>query len=645
MSHVITKPTALIALGLLAFAAAASAEDLELKVEANRTQVYLGESFILNVTLSGSSHPAAPDLSRLRNCSIKPLGSRDISNYSITIINGRMMKEGFSGRISSYEITPTVAGKLQVGPISVTVDGRPLSEPGPVVTVTDIKKQDRVIISVTSSRDTALIDEPFDITLRILIRRLEGSFANIDPLFTDNPPDLSAPYLSGEGLTGLTAPDLRRILQDRLVSDRNQPGLAINNLTLAPDPFDFNSLFGNMTGQSRKAKFMLNRRLVEQDGLSFIEYSLTLTFTPRDENNYVFGPVVFKGAVPVEVDAQGKARGAPVFAVGPACTVRIVPPPEEGRPSLFTGALGTNLTAAASLDAVAGNVGDPLKLTLTLSGEIRFDKMLPPKLSLQTNIVQHFTVYDNTVQTVKRDNQRQYIYTLRPNHAGAFDLAPIEIPFYDTQERRYKTVSTLPIPLQVKRGTEVTASHVIGNTNHLQERKKESSMVETTPAAIRHGTDGANPGALMGRPWTLAAGAAGPTVYLLVILAGLVQQHRGQWKRARQRRHALNHALRHMRAVNRLARHDPARAGQAIRTAICCFMADRLDAPASGLTPADVRQYLEPAGISPDTIQAVILIFERYFNAGFSHQSQANDLAEDCITTQKLMKTIDRECR
>jgi len=121
MLHVITKSTAMIVLALLAFTAAA--EEPTLKVVANRNQVYLGESFIIEITLSGSSQPVAPDLSRLRNCAIKPLGSRDISQYSFTIINGRMMKQGFSGRISSYEITPTGAGKLQVGPISVTVDG------------------------------------------------------------------------------------------------------------------------------------------------------------------------------------------------------------------------------------------------------------------------------------------------------------------------------------------------------------------------------------------------------------------------------------------------------------------------------------------------------------------------------------------
>jgi hypothetical protein len=498
MSLTITNRTALLAIGILALTAAAGADDLALKVNANRGQVYLGESFILEITLSGSSQAAEPDLSRIKNCRIKPLGSQNISHYSITIVNGRPKKEGFFGRISSYEITPTAAGTLQVGPVSVSVEGRTLAAPGPVVTVTDIEKQDLVLISVTASHETVLIDEPFDVTLRVLIRQLPDKYANVEPLFTDNPPDLTIPYLSGEGLEGLTLPDIQRILQERLVADPNRPGLAINGLTLAADPFDFTSFFHGATGQPRKARFALNRRLTSQDGKAYIEYSLTLNFIPKDEGNYVFGPVVFKGSVPVEVSAQGQARGTPVFAVGPAGTVRVVPPPEEGRPTSFTGALGTNLAVTAALDTATANIGDPLKLTLTLSGQVRFDKMLPPKLSLQTNILERFSVYDNTVQTVKGNNQRQYLYTLRPTEAGSFDLPPIEVSFYDTKSRSYRTLATPPLPLVIKRGAEITATQIEGPTNLPPERKKEFNLAAEPPAPIRADPAGADPAALMG---------------------------------------------------------------------------------------------------------------------------------------------------
>lgn len=633
-------------LGLLMFLpTTAAAQELKLQVEANRSQIYLGESFILQVIVSGSSQPALPNLSAIKNCTIKLLDSRDISNYSITIINGRLVKEGFSGRVVSYEITPTLAGQLTIGPVSVAVDGQQLSEPGPSVLVTDIEQQDRVIISVTSSQATVLVDEPFEITLKILIRRLAGAYADSDPIFIDQPPDLTVPYLAGEGLAGLASPDLRRILEDLLVAARNQPGLAINHLSLAPDLFDFDSFFREMAGQGRKAKFMLPRREAQQDHQLYFEYSLTVPFVPQDENNYVFGPVVFKGTVPTEISSQGQAKGMPIFAVGPACTVRVVPPPEEGRPLSFTGGLGTNLAATAALDVVEGKVGDPLKLTLALSGQIRFDKMLPPKLNLQTNITRHFTVYDDTVQTVKQDNQRKYIYILRPDHPGSFELPPIEIAYYDTQCRKYKTISTQPVPITIMRGAEVSAAQLIGNTNVWREAQPDSDAATMLPAPIRPVAGGANSQPL-GSRGLLAAAAAGPLVYLLVVLAGLIRQHYGQWRQTHRRRLALRHTLRHLQLAKRQAQREPGKVGQVIRTAICYYLTSRLAACASSLTPDDVRRLLSEADISQPTRDDLVAIFERCFNADFSKQNSiSHALAADVHQVRRLLQTIDGEIR
>ncbi|MDO9541613.1 MAG: BatD family protein, partial [Kiritimatiellia bacterium] len=137
-----------------------SAEELHIKATANRDQIYIGESFILEIVVSGSIGPAEVDFGNLKSANIRSLGSRNISNYSITIVNGKMTREGFTGFISSYEVTPLASGRFQAGPVSVKIGAKLLTDQGPTVTVTDIEKQDRVILSVTASRETALIDEP-----------------------------------------------------------------------------------------------------------------------------------------------------------------------------------------------------------------------------------------------------------------------------------------------------------------------------------------------------------------------------------------------------------------------------------------------------------------------------------------------------
>ena len=660
----------------LAVALPLAAADVTVTAEANRNQLYLGESFILQVNVSGAGE-AEPDLSRIKNGKVRSLGKQNISNYSISFVNGQMTRQGFSGLIISYEITPLAAGPFRAGPIIVTVNGRRLTVEGPALTVTDIEKQDLVKLAITSSSETVLIDEPFDITLTVRIKRLKGRFANAEPIFPDNAPVLTIPWLSIEGMPGLNAPDINQLL-NKLLIQNNRPGFAINDYTRQPDPFDFSSF---MSGSKRRALFAFPRRLTRlagakhsglrqaqssrgtgQNGTDYVEYYLTLPYLPVDEGNYVFGPVVFKGSIPVETDDMGKAHGMAIFAVGPACTVRVIPPPEQDRPACFTGAIGSNLTAKASLDATICSVGDPLKLTLELTGHVRFDKILPPKLALQTNLLEHFTVYDNTVQTVKQDGGRRYIYTLRPKHAGAFQVPPIEVAYYDVKSRGYKTIATPMIPLAVKRGSEVTASQIMGNTNHLQATARMDDDRTQPIASARADAAGACSASLLGPPAWLAVAGAGPGLFLIGLMIRFYREHNEKHKAALRRQQALPRAWRRLGKAITLGTADSSAADE-VCAAIRQYLAERLDVPAAGITPEDARHLLAAtaapaiadADIAADAAVAadadhnpaeeLCRLFEHYFNAGFTTQTELKNLGADCRKLKKLIREIEKGMR
>lgn len=672
------------------------ADDVKVNVEANRNQLYLGESFILQVNVSGAGE-AEPDLSQIKNSKVRSLGKQNISNYSISFVNGQMTRQGFSGLIISYEITPLAAGPFRAGPTIVTVNGRSYKAEGPSITVTDIAKQDLVMLAIISSSETVLIDEPFDISLIVWIKRLPGMF-NTEPIFPDNPPILTIPWLTIEGIPGLNGPDINQLL-NRLLIQNNRPGFAINNYTRQPDPFDFSSF---MSGGRRLALFALDRRPTLKGVKEYVEYCLTLSYTPKDEGNYVFGPAVFKGPVLVSTDDTVKPHGMAIFAVGPACTVRVIPPPEKDRPTSFTGAIGSNLIAKTSLDTTICSVGDPLKLTLELSGNVRFDKMLPPKLALQTNLLDHFTVYDNTVETVKQDGICRYIYTLRPTHAGAFQVPPIEVAYYDVKSRGYKTITTPMIPLAVKRGSEVTASQIMGNTNHLQAAARTVDDRTQPIASVRADAAGADSASLLGHPAWLAVAGAGPGLFLIGLMIRFYQEHSEQHKAALRRRQAMPRAWRRLGKAIKLAAvamatpaataapanssHsgrsrilDPdssrGRVGSAadeLCAAIRQYLSERMNVPAAGITPKDARHLLAVttapavttataatvatvkadvavatgvAGADHDPAEELCRLFEKYFNAGFSTQAELKNLSADCRKIRKLIPKIEQALR
>jgi len=616
-----------------------SAEELNVKAAATRSQIYIGESFILEVTVSGSSGPADIDLSKLKNANIRELGSRNISNYQITIINGQMTREGFTGFVSSYEITPLAAGQFQAGPVEVSVAGKTIAAEGPSITVTDIEKQDRVIIAVNASRETALIDEPFQITLNLKIKAMGGEAASYEPLFPDNPPALTIPWLEQE-MKGLAGPDIRQLLTGLLAPHWNQPGVTINKFSLAPDPFDIGSMFSS---EPRRAKFAIPHKKTIINGVSYYEYDLKFDYISKDEGNYVFGPVVFKGQVPERIDEHGKAVGPMIFAVGPARTVRVIPPPEKDRPLSYSGAIGSNMTVKASLDATSCNVGDPLKLTLTVAGQVKLDKILPPKLSLQTNLLERFTIYDNTVQTVKKDFFNQYIYTIRPNQPGAYQIPPIEMSYYDVAGRSYKKIFTVPINLVVKRGVEVTEAQLIGNTNKMAAKAEEKDIRNESPSPIRTDSSGAAPGKIFGGYRTVVAAGAGPLLYLAVVLVGFLRRS-ARRTRLRFRKHsAKSRAVCSLRAAARLKQENSAQAAGLICEALRKYLAERLCCDTAALTPAETERLLENNRVSGESARDFGALYEKYFNAGFAGAQVSADMPDDCRKLAELISRIENE--
>ncbi len=647
MLTVVKRLLILPALLLSAMALAENGGDGGLALEANRDQLYLGESFILRVTVSGANQEIQPDLSRIKNCRIELLGGRDISRSSISIINGRVTKEVFQGYVLSYRITPFDAGLFQAGPVSVTLKGKTLAEQGPVVSVRDIAKQDMVRLSITSSRETVLTDEPFEVTLEILIRALDGKYSTVQPLFPDNPPNVDARWLSGAPVPGLESRDINEILNEYLAPRRDQAGIGINGRTLRFDPFNFESLSGlrGFFNEPQRAKYILNPRIVEVEEKSYVRYSISIAFTPREEGDFVFGPAVFKGIVPAEVNDAGQARGAEILAVGHACTVRVVPPPEEGRPRSFSGALGSNLVASASLDAAACNVGDPVRLTLSVSGDVRLDNMLPPKLTLQTNLLERFTIYDSTVESAKDGpSVRRFIYTLRPTKPGACEFPPVELSYYDTGERVYRTVRTDPIPVEIGRTQELTGAGIIGRPEQGAPAEERPDPAAAAPAPFSASPSGARAASLLGNPRLIGVVAgAGPILYALALLGRFVRGNRDTWRKGARRRRAMPEFIARLRSARSDSTPHPDAARGEVCDAVRRYLSERLQRPSVACTPDDIRTRLLDAGVEEGLARRFSSAFGEIFDAGFSKSSENRKLESVITELSDMIPLVERD--
>ncbi len=427
-------------------------------IDSNRDKIFLGESFNLTLSVNGADENIEqPDFSESSPAEITLLGSHSNSRSSIQIINGQVTRDVFKGRVLTYAIRPKQAGLYRTGTITVRVNGQTHRHPGTVIDVKGVEKQDTVIVAVKASSTAVLVEEPFTITLEIAVRELPDPYWKTnEPLHADFMPHITAGFLEiTDEKDDLKRPDLNRILNALIDQSGRKPSFRINSYRSRG--MSFGSLFDSDPFRERPLRFLLQQEHSQIHDVRYRKYTLTLRYTATAEGQHTFGPVTFKGEVISGVTAERQAQMTEIYAIGPAVTVRVTPPPDEGRPEEFIGSVGKNITAAAQLDTNICKVGDPLTLTLSVTGDISISNMRTPLLNLQPELTENFRIYDDNVKTETLANGKRFSYRVRPTTAGTLEFPPIRIAYYDTDAKAYKTAATQPLPLQAEYTAQISA--------------------------------------------------------------------------------------------------------------------------------------------------------------------------------------------
>lgn len=629
---------------LMSVLAPALAEPVKLAAKADRQQIFIKEHIILTVRVQGMDTPPRPDLSAIPDCDVQFLDTRSENRSVAEFLNGRWSRRSFLGRSYTYRITPNKPGKFRAGPVRLKLPGRTLATPGPPVTVTGVEEQDLVTITVVPSREAVLVGEDFSVSLRIDIRALSGRFANTDPVLPREPPSLNVPFLDGNEIQGLSARDTVDLLRDMLLRPQSAAGFTINNYTIRSSVWDS---FFDLGGPNAKrlAKFRLRKSRLTVDGKPRVRYELTVNYTPKKEGNYTFGPVEFKGKPVESVTRSGHASTRSVLAIGPACTVRVVPPPDKDRPESYAGAIGTNLTVTASVDAQTCRVGDPLVLTLSIAGDVSLDNIQAPSLGLIPDLTKHFRIYEDAVQSQVRDGTKTYAYTIRPVTAGTLEIPPIEMAFFDTGTREYRVARTQPIPIRANKAQDAGDIQIVGPaTNRPPTRVSMDIDSLRVVAPVSFSSVGVVTEHIGLTRAHLAAIAAGPLVWVLFLAGAYCRVRLRKRAAARPRETALRDASRSLKSAIR--QKDNAEALHLVCDALREYVGRRFGVSASGVTPADAAALLASNHVDADLGGRFNEIFERSFNATYSHRTDAaRDAAAEAREALAVLKQIESGLR
>jgi len=606
---------------LLLTAQARGAEEPEIAVEASAAEVFIGESVDYVVELRNVKTPTAPDLSALRgDFEVASLGDESHNQSSTFIINGTVTQQTSFGHAYRFRLTPKRTGSLTIAAPTVTVDGKTIAGRALPLSVVAPDAQDLVVPEIKSNRPRVYPTQPFEVTLRVLVRPLPDN-PDRDPLgpLRRRPPHLEVNWVDPPA--GLTGDDKARWLQSHLAD--NGVGFTLNEFTTRTLSFFEGSPAAVFNlYQGRESRNGLDGRPV-----NYFVYELKRTLTAEKSGTYALGPALVKGTFVDGVDGSSYSPRR-LVAVAPAVRVEVrdVPTP---RPATYCGGIG-NYHLAASATPTALRVGDPLTLALDIerqAGSGSLSQISAPDLGANARLAADFEIVDRNPTGRSEGEVKRFEYALRPKRAGV-GIPALAVTVFNPDSEAFSEIAAQPIALTVSAASRVGAGDLVGalgGTGTPQIRSRAQGIFQNVTDPSELSDERVNVAALAG----VAAGS-----WLAVgCLMAVVSAHRRKsgdrvWQRRRFARRTAERRL--AEARKDLAEGRSRDALRAVRSAVVGLVADMRDIVAEGLTTSEADAALAQTSVSTDERAVVLRLLEAIESAeyGSGVGSEASVLIE-----------------
>jgi len=613
------------------------AQSPELIVELDKRQIYEGESIHYRITVNNVADPPVPDLSHFEQFNVVLSGQQDINFSSVSIINGRRTERVRRGRQFDYRLTPQSSGSLMIPAPQATIDGQKISGNSVEIQVVPPAIQDLVLLDYSVDRTSVYPMQPFTVTLLVSVRELPEGVPDRgqDPLTVQSqPPALSIPWFDDSQLTDDLQPTRgwRQILETHI--SRRGHGFQINGIG-SGSAF---SLFENRAAGFHPAPTQVTKKDLEGNDANYFQYEFKREFAALKAGDVALGGITFKGAVANDIQ-RSRLQASDVYAVAPSITVRVKTVPDDGQPESYIGAVG-DFQVQARLNPTNVRVGDPMTLTLTLTGQGTLEDARPPNIDQLAAVADRFRTYEATEETI--GNARRFTYSLRPLSGEVTEFPEIPVSWFDVNDEQYITQTTDSIPIEVEEAEALNTADIVTTARNSEAARGPEQRSGGVFANISQ-IDQVHHEQV--RPMRWFTGWA-------ILLIGWISGGRSiDYLRRRaadpsvaRRRTAPAMATEYLsQAQNVLTSGDVAKTADNIRQALAGFIAAWADIPEDGLTPRDASLQLTQLRADASLCQQCERILQECDAMRYGTGSDdAVNLIEQTRTCLQLLETAMR---
>ncbi len=290
-------------------------------------------------------------------------------------------------------------------------------------------------------------------------------------------------------------------------------------------------------------------------------------------------------------DFFGHYQRKKVKVHSPKVIITVKPLPHNNDTS-FKGAVG-NLKLKTTIDNTEVTENEPITLKIQISGNGNLRLFDSPEVHLPPD----FETYDpKETSSIKNSESgthgiRTIDYLFIPRHAGNFTLPPVKFTWFDLKSKKYKTVSSNPIQITVKKGDSV-GNQVVTSTYSKEDVKYLGKDIHFIKQKVKKFHTKNNFRILQSQfyLWYLI----GLLLFVLIIIWRRKQIKENANLAKTRNKKALKVAKKRLKnAEQYLKKEDKIKFYEELAKALWLLLADKLNIPLAELTKEKAQQQLE----------------------------------------------------
>jgi hypothetical protein len=173
----------------------------------------------------------------------------------------------------------------------------------------------------------------------------------------------------------------------------------------------------------------------------------------------------------------GNYQRRPVSVVSPEIVFNVLPLPTDNRPENFTGAIG-DFQLKAAVNPVVVEVGEPLTLSMEISGRGNFDRVEAPVFPDSPDWKKYSPTSNFSEQGHSYSGTKFFEQAIVAKSDAIEQIPSLSFSYFDPQRQSYVTRTSDPIAIKLKQSTTPTIAKVVQPAEPAEQQTPDTDIVQ-----------------------------------------------------------------------------------------------------------------------------------------------------------------------